>query len=502
MRSVHHNHQNGNRNMKSTKSNKQCIFYWVLLFGFAWIILRYAETSHAGSIPLFLKVDGYSLNIKKSPRLLEAGSEVGSVYKFDNIKIIFPTTDGKKITERVYLFYQEKSVTEPCIYDWLFIGTIDEEQWLKTKKDTGYVIIHVTSDDYSKPKALFEADIKCNTLLGDANLAPSISKTIFLIGKAIPPKPPFIAKPKCRFIQEDDKEILQVTLPNQKSIRFFPVQPGAFYFGASATEIEEGFKRIQRLPDYEGPQTKQEISKRYWVSEFELTVGEFFSYLNNNQGFQNSLQTININEWQKYWKGFYQKVSSSTTKEKDFQYPIIKVLKSDVERLIAWLNHADWEGNTPSGYKFDLPTEIEWEYAAKGPNDRGKWYFPWGNTEKDAENNAVFSVAEKAIVGSKKGGKSWCNAQDMAGNVHEIVRNSYFKYQDLKAMKESGWTTIHAEEQIVARGGAYNTSLWECRASSRYQIYPDVRLPNMGARIFFVERNDDGHKSRGGSSAK
>ncbi|MBT7075211.1 MAG: SUMF1/EgtB/PvdO family nonheme iron enzyme, partial [Anaerolineae bacterium] len=135
------------------------------------------------------------------------------------------------------------------------------------------------------------------------------------------------------------------------------------------------------------------------------------------------------------------------------EHPVVNVSWYDVQEYIKLLNEK-YRNELPKNFRFCLPSEAEWEKAARGPEGNE---YPWGNTfDKEKCNTRESGIGGTSPVGQfSPQGDSFYGATDMVGNVWEWTRSLWgFKYpyrfndgRDDKKVKERG---------RVLRGGSFS----------------------------------------------
>ncbi len=151
----------------------------------------------------------------------------------------------------------------------------------------------------------------------------------------------------------------------------------------------------------------------------------------------------------------------------DAMLPIVGVSWDDAVR------YAKWVGGR-------LPTEAEWEYAARGKEGR---LYPWGNTPPDP-GLAVFNrdphSGRPEPTGDRQAGASWCGAIDLVGNVSQWCQDWYAEYPATAQRDPTGLASGSAR---VLRGGYWGSNREQIRAAQRDYNTPDTQHTDKSFRV-------------------
>lgn len=167
------------------------------------------------------------------------------------------------------------------------------------------------------------------------------------------------------------------------------------------------------------------------------------------------------------------------------RHPVIYVSSTEAQKFCQWLSSRERR-------KYRLPTEAEWEYAARGSDDRT---YPWGSQEgrgdlaNFADRNTVFAWSDRAIddgfpesspVGAFPVGASPFGMEDMAGNVWEWCDDFLESYRGTPKTNPRGAKT---GTKRIYRGGSWKSRFNSLRTTARNANAPNYSCNDLGFRI-------------------
>lgn len=149
-------------------------------------------------------------------------------------------------------------------------------------------------------------------------------------------------------------------------------------------------------------------------------------------------------------------------------HPVVLVDHDDAQAYCRWWGEL-------RGGKGSLPTEAQWEKAARGPDGRA---FPWGDRFEPAlVNSAEAQRGTTTAAGFNAATASPYGVLDMAGNVFE-------------------WTQTRADGGWIVKGGAYNTGAAAARAAARHARPAAQQHPAIGFRCALAARSKPKSKTK------
>lgn len=264
--------------------------------------------------------------------------------------------------------------------------------------------------------------------------------------------------------------VASVNLPGGGFVERVFVPAGEFTLGSSPADPEA---KADEKP------SRRVAMDEFWIDRTEVTNGQFAQFINAvgnlTEGGSPWLDILDAYTLIEQSGGYFPKSGYAN-------HPVVNV---------SWFgarSYCEWTGGR-------LPTEAEWEYAARGP---GGTIYPWGNSfscgpaNLDDETGRDRTVgpwgvgcdgyAMTAPVGSFPAGASWVGAVDMIGNVYEWVDDWYAADTYAASPVDNPSGPLNGVERVL-RGSAWNMEETEAaRSAHRLLDAPGNRRDFVGFR--------------------
>ena len=234
---------------------------------------------------------------------------------------------------------------------------------------------------------------------------------------------------------------------------FVEIPKGQFVMGSASTEANR---------DKDERQVKVTLTHDYYLSQTEITQEIWSLYMKNESRFSGAKHPAESMDW--------------------FQAVAFANAFSKAEGLEPCYQISDTEVSWPKGYGcmgYRLPTEAEWERAARGGKD--------GNLGLGGELQEIAWIYENSEKTTHPVAQKKSNAYDlydMFGNVSEWVWDLHEDYSK-NAVDPTGADRVAEGERVfrIRRGGGYTTGAEWVRPADRYSLNPENRHAFLGIRL-------------------
>jgi formylglycine-generating enzyme required for sulfatase activity len=210
------------------------------------------------------------------------------------------------------------------------------------------------------------------------------------------------------------------------------------------------------------PTTEVDLPE-FRIAKFPLTYQQFGAFIDDENGYSNP-------EW---WETLHEDARNQQRGGPDDQtfkfwnHPRENVSWYDAMAFCRWLS-------TKLDYDIRLPTEQEWEKAARGTDGR---YYPYGTMCDPSKANTYdddLPLGQTSAVGSYPGGASPYGVEEMIGNVWEWTLNNGYDYDRVNVSNSA---------MRIVRGGSWRFYGRRTRAASRIAYPPHLRDDHIGFRL-------------------
>lgn len=195
------------------------------------------------------------------------------------------------------------------------------------------------------------------------------------------------------------------------------------------------------------------------------------AYPNEKPAHQVTLSSFSIGKYEVTQKEWQAVMGSNPSYFKGFNRPVEQVSWDDCQEFLSKLNEL-------TDKRFRLPTEAEWEYAARGGSRSLSYKYAGSDNLSSVAWYDSNSGNETHSVGQKSANE--LGLYDMSGNVWEWCQDWYGNYRSNSQTNPSGANTGSCR---IYRGGGWRSIMGLCRSLYRYNVAPSGRDNDLGLRL-------------------
>ncbi len=273
---------------------------------------------------------------------------------------------------------------------------------------------------------------------------------------------------------EDPRPGIGLRKDDLPDIEWCEVLSGTFLMGSDPKKDKEVFDREQ-------PQHEVRLSA-YCISRYPVTNAQYRAFVEDGGYMEKWRQCWTKEGWK--WKE-EKKITTPATYGGTFDlpnHPVVGVSWYETSAFCHWLTlRLQRQGELSEEHVVRLPTDAEWEKAARGDDGR---IYPWGDEQITPEHANYYDtgLGVTSTVGCFPRGKSPYGCEEMAGNVYEWCLDWFDENYYSESPKENPQGPETGSFRVI-RGGFWGVVARYCRSAYRSYGLPDLRDYGFGFRL-------------------